>query len=152
MRWLVEQPDEFELESVSDPGAQRAIEFCYDLYEGRDLRAYPEDQRTGGEVAAAAAAGAAAAVATRSTVLENALIAAGGASEPACDPEGAGELDVAALGAAALAATTASPAGGSWLTAAVPMENPYCGCELTHVLALWKGPTRCSRTTRRRSR
>ena len=27
----------------------------------------------------------------------------------------------------------ALPAGESWLTAAIPMENPYCGCKLTRV-------------------
>ena len=25
-------------------------------------------------------------------------------------------------------------AGESWLTAAIPMENPYCSCKLTRVL------------------
>ena len=43
-----------------------------------------------------------------------------------------------------------NPRGGSWLTAAVPVDNPYCSCKLTRVPPRQAGAgmgSACSRTT-----
>ena len=74
------------------------------------------------------------------TIAAKAPTPAPAAAPAAATPAAPAQIVGAPVAAAGASATTVAAAGESWLTAAIPMDNPCCSCKLTRVR-----PRCCSR-------